>query len=357
MSNQISARQLCAAGFTGLLSLSAAAAWVDWRGALLALPVVVLAVWAAASAGERNGGALKGRGGRPLAILYIMWGVFVAGTALALCGERMSEAGGQGGPFWPTVLAALPVFWLAVGKPEAFARAAEIFYLAMLAVLVFIVLLGMGQVETRWLLAPAGNLTRSVLTAAGIGCTGVYAVVLWNGRGKGEQGRILSWTAAGGLVLAGMAALTVGSLSPALANAVEQPFFLMTVGLGRTARVESLVGLLWLAADVTFLGLVLQSSRGLWRDVLGLSGEKWAGAGFAAAALGVALYLERFGNPNALLRDVIPLGGLVLGGAAPFLLLILGKKREGNLREAISGGLNSPEDGISGGAEMPGKNM
>ena len=304
MNNQISARQLCAAGFTGLLSLFAAA-WVDWRGALLAIPVVVVSMYAAFSAAKQAGGLLKNPGGRPLALLYIIWGVFLAGTLLALCGQRISEAGG-------------------------------IFYLAILAVLAFILLLGVKQVEGRWLLAAGEDLGSSVLTAAGLGCCGVYAVLLWNGQGKDEGRQWLSWTAAGGLVLAGMAALTAGSLSPALAGTVERPFFLMTVGLGKTARVESLVALLWLIADVTLLGLVLQACRGLWRDVLALRAEKWAGIGFAAASLGTALCLERFGRPVELLREVVPLGGLLFGSAAPLLLWAWGslrKKTEEKVRE------------------------
>lgn len=338
MKNQISARQLCAAGFTGLLSLSAAAARIDWRGALLAVPVVLLAAYAGLSGAKQAGGLLKGPGGKLLAPLYIIWGVFLAGVALALCGTRMCAAGSGNGPLWPTVLAVLPVLWLAVGKPEAFARTGEILYLAMLAVLAFTALLGAGQVEPRWLLAQGESVLSSFAVAAGLGCTGVYALLLWNGGGEGESGRILGWSAAGTLVLAGMAAFTAGSLSPALVGEVERPFFLMTVGLGRTARVESLAALLWLAADVTFLGLVLQSCRGLWRDVLGLRGEKWAAAVLTAAALGLALGLERSGDPEALLRGAIPVGGVILGGAMPVLLRALGKVRKGPAPEPISGG-------------------
>ena len=344
MKNQISARQLCTAGFTGLLSLSAAAAWIDWRGALLAVPVVLLAVCAACSGAKRAGGLLKNPGGKLLAILYIIWGVLLAGAALALCGTRMSAAGSGNGPLWPTVLAALPVLWLAAGKPEAFARAAEILYLAMMAVLALIALLGAGQVELRWVLAPGESVFRSFVTAAGIGCTGVYALLPWSG--GGERRRFLGWSAAGALVLAGMAAFTAGSLSPALVRAVERPFFLMTVGLGRTARVESLAALLWLAADVTFLGLVLQGCRGLWKDVLGLRGEKWAAAAFTAAMLVIALGLERYGDPEALLRGVIPVGGLLLGGAVPAVLWALGRMRKEPAPEAISGGEEGPPDRI-----------
>lgn len=357
MKNQISARQLCTAGFAGLLSLSAAAAWLDWRGALLAVPVVILSMCAACAGAKQAGGLLKNPGGKPLALLYIVWSVLLAGTVLALCGTRMSGAGSGSGPLWPTVLAALPALWLAVGKPEAFARAAEIFYLAMLAVLAFLALLGADQVELRWLLAPGAPLLTSFVTAAGIGCTGVYALLLWNGRGEGEGRRFLGWSAAGMLTLAGMAVFTVGSLSPALAGSTARPFFLMTVGLGRTARAESLTALLWLAADVTLLGLLLQSARGLWRDVLGLRGEKWAGAACTAAALAAAQALERFGDPERLLRGVIPAGGLLLGGAVPVLLWALGKLKKRPAGEPISGGGEAEKGRISGVSEGPEKKL
>lgn len=332
MSNEISARQLCVAGLTGLLSLSAAAAGIDWRGALLAAPVVVLAVWAASAAARRSGGLLGGGEGwwrKPLALLYIMWGVFTAGTALALCGQRLGAAAGGGDTFWMTVLAVLPVLWLAVSKPEAFARAAEILYLVMAVTVAAVVLLGAGQVELKYLLAPGEGLWSSAGTAVGLGCLGIYPVLLWNGKGQRETKRWLGWSAAGALVLAVLSALTVGSLSHGLAEQVERPFFLMTVGLGHTSRVEALVAMLWLTADVTLAGLLIHGCRGLWGDVLGLRGEKSVGALLTAAVLALALWEESFAGPEGLLRTVLPIGGAVLGGAMPVLLCLFGKREKG----------------------------
>lgn len=336
MKNKMSARQLCAAGFTGLLSLSAAVAGLDWRGALFAVPVPALAMWVASAAAERGGGLLKGVSGwlgKGLAILYIIWGMLAAGVALTLCGQRMSAAGVQGGSFWPMVLASAPVLWLAAGKPEAFARAAEIFYLAMLAVLAAVALLGARQVEWRWLAAEGAGIGRSFLTAAGTGCLGVYAVLLWNGRGDREKGRWLCWSGAGAAVLAVLSALTVGTLSPALAARTERPFFMMTVGLGQTARTEALLAMLWLAADTALLGLLVQSCRGLWRDVLELPGEKSVGIAMTAAAFLLALCVENLWDAEELAGSVLPIGGLVLGGGAPLLLLICGKRRGESRKE------------------------
>lgn len=327
MKNQISARQLCVAGFTGVLSLSAAAARVDWRGALLAVPVISLAAWAAASAGAETKGLLRAGGGKLFATLYIVFGLFTAGTALALCGERFGATVTQNGAFWPTIIAIIPALWLARGKPEAFARSAEILYLAMLAVSAFVLVLGVGQVESGWLLANEEDIWSSFLTAAGIGGIGIYSILLWNGAEEAENWRFFRWTAAGGLVLAGCAALTAGSLSSALAVQVERPFFVMTVGLSRTARTEALLSALWLCADSALLGLLLQSCRGLWRDVLLQPGEQAVGTVFALAALAVALVEQAVpGLPERLLYYILPVGGVIFGVATPVLLWLLRKR-------------------------------
>lgn len=331
MNNRISARQLCAAGFTGLLSLSAAAAGTDWRGALLAVPAVLLAVWAASSAARCKGGLLVGLRsgwGKLLAILYIMWGLFTAGTVLTLCGKRMEMAVGREDFFWLPVLAALPVLCLAMSRPEAFARAAEIFYLVMLAAVAAVLVLGADQVEAQYLLAPGEGLGPSFLTTAGLGCLWIYAVLLWNGKGEGEEARWLGWSAAGAAVLAALSAFTVGTLSPALAEQKNGAFFLAAVGLGRTARTEALVAMVWLTADVTLAGLLLQACRGAWSNALGFRDRRWVGAALTAAAFGAALLEEAFGEPEELLRTVLPIGSLILGGAIPLLMRMTGKREK-----------------------------
>lgn len=328
MKNPISVRQLCVTWFTALLALAAAAGGVDWRGALLAVPVAALAAWAGCSAARRTGGLLRGASGfcgKALSILYIVWGVWTAGLALALCGERLAAAG-HGGAGWQMALAALPVLWLAVSKADAFVRAGEIFYLAMLVTAAAVLLLGAGQVEWRWLLKEGAGIWPSFLTAAGIGCMGVYALLLWDGKERGESGRWVRWALAGGLVLAAMAAVTAGSLSPALADAVERPFFVMTVGLGRTARAEALVAVLWLMSDVTLAGLMLHGGRSLCKNTLGWRREKIAGAALWAAALAVGFCVECFWEPERLLYDVLPWGGVLLGGIGPAALWVFGKK-------------------------------
>ena len=58
---------------------------------------------------------------------------------------------------------------------------------------------------------------------------------------------------------AALSFVTAGALSPALAVQAEDPFFLMTAALGRTARVEGLASSLWLLPDLVYLGLLARS--------------------------------------------------------------------------------------------------
>lgn len=332
MDNRISARQLCVAAFTGLLAPAAAAAGGDWRGALLAVPVVVLAVWAGCAAAARPGGlsARLGNGwGKVLALLYIVWGVLAAGTGLALCGQRLSSAAGNGNSAgWMLLLAFLPAFWLAASKAEAFARAGEIFYLAMGVVLAGVTLLGLRQVEVGYLFLEGAGFWSSFRTAAGIGCLSIYAVLLWNGEGTGETKRWLGWSAAGALALTLLCVLTVGSLSPALVGLSEEPFFLMTVGLGRTARAEALVAVLWLLSDVTFPALLLHAGRHLCGRVFSIQKGKRAGIVLALLALAAgygALYL---GDPVEILEEILAPGTLILGGLFPCIVWVFEKKKK-----------------------------
>ena len=328
MKNGLSARQLAVASFTGLLSPAAAVAGLDWRGALLAVPVVLAAAWCWGGLGDGGRGWLewwRGAGGKLLSLPYIVWALLFASAVLASAGARITAPDGNGAG-WVCLLVWLPVLWMARGKPSAFGRAAEMFYLAMGAALVLVLLFGGMQVRSQWLLAQTGALWPSFLTAAGVGCSGVAAVLLWDGGKEGEPQRWLPWSGATALAAALLAAVTVGVLSPALAAAQARPFFVMTVGLGKTARVEGLVSAIWLLADVTLLGLLLQCARRLW-SALGLPWTRGAPWVLALIVLGGALALQRTDLAGVLLRTVVPACGLVLGGLIPALACLWEKWR------------------------------
>lgn len=321
----MSARQLAVASFTGLLAPAAAVAGLDWRGAVLAVPVVLLAAWCWRRLGDWTSG-WRGLGWKLPTLIYIVWLLLFAGTVLAASAERVTAPEGRGVE-WVALLVALPALWLAVVKPAVFGRAAEIFYLAVGAALVFVLVFGGMQVKLGRLLEDTEGFWMGFAAAAGVGCCGIVGVLLWDDRGEREKTKWGRWSGALTVALALMSGVTTGVLSPALASEQERPFFVMTVGLGQTARVEGLVSASWLLADVTLLGLLLQCGKKLWR-VLGLKWERGVPWVLAAAVVGIALWFLRAGRSGAWLRGVVPVLGLLLGGVFPLMGLLCAKWRK-----------------------------
>lgn len=333
MKGTVSERQLAAAAFTGLLAPAAAVAGLDWRGALAAVPVVMTAAWCWSERAETTG-----EKGRSLSLLYIMWEVPYAGAVLAAAAERITAPEGRGTE-WVLLLLLLPVLWLTVERPAVFGRAAEIFYLAMLAVLVFVLLLGGLQIKLGRLLEEAEGFWMSWLAAAGTGCGAVAAVLLREREGGPTKGIWIRWSGASAVVLLLMSMVTTGVLSPALAAEQELPFFTVTVGLGRTARVEGLVSAVWLLSEVTLAALLLQSGRRLWRGCRPTvkHKEKARALVLTAAVGGVALWILQKESSGIWLRVLLPVPGLILGGAAPMMGRLCTKWRKPKKRDAHLG--------------------
>lgn len=312
MKGQASSRQLAVAAFTGLLSFSAATAGEDWRGALLAVPVIL----AVARCWERLGKDWMSRLGRPaqtaLGLLYAAWAVVLSGAILAAAGSRITAPAGRD-IGWAVALLWAPVLLLTRKSCSAYGRAAEIFYLAMLAAVTFVLVMGARQIRPERLLKPSDGFWTSVVTASGVGCSAVAAVILWRGNEKEGRPRWFAWSGSLAALTLLMRVVTVGVLGPTLAGEQERPFFLMAVGLGQTARVEGLVGAIWLLADITLAGLLMQCGKCVWM----LPGKNWSSWVLPIAGLGTSLLLSRTGVTGFCLEEVLPIVGLVLGGAVP----------------------------------------
>lgn len=317
--DRATAGQLSAAAFTGLLTPAAAVAGGDWQGGLLAVPVVLLA----ACCWERLGdwtGSWKGTGGRALSAVYLFWTVLTAGVVLAGAGARMTAPDGRDAG-WVIVLIWIPVLLLARKGTAVCARAAQIFCRGMTAVLALVLILGGRELRWERLLRESGALAPSFLSAVGVGCCGVAALLAWDGREEGGTGRRMAWSGALAGATALMRAVSVGVLGRELAAGQERPFFLMTVGAGRTARVEGLAEAAFLLADVTLAALMLQCGKRL-RDGAGLPRKGRAPWVIPAAALAFALWLNGRGTAERWLRETVPATGLILGGAVPGLALL-----------------------------------
>ena len=184
--DQISMRQLMVLLFLGQLSpgihlisgrLASRAGAAGWLAPLGALLLLLVPEWLAARLtgdlpeGQGLADGLRAAfgtwGGRLAATLYIMWGFLLLTVELRLYGERMTtiSPGGTGRWFFLLALAAV-LAWMVSGKLSAFARAGEIFYLAMLLLLAVVAGAGLLQVDGLNLLPVSSRELAGVPAAA-----------------------------------------------------------------------------------------------------------------------------------------------------------------------------------------------
>lgn len=305
---KLSGRQLSVAVLVGGLSTAAAVAGgIDWRWMLAAVLPAVGIGWL----------LLRRVGGRPLhpavRVAYCVWSVVLAADVLRRAAERIQQAAGGGTDLgWLLVLLALPLLWMGWGKAGAFFRAAEIFWLAVLALTAVILLLALPRLDWRYALEPAGDWKDSLLAAVWIMSAGLFALPhIYNKKpADGDTGRGLGWLAGLGALSAALALATAGLLSPKVAVELEGPFFAAAGLLGDSARLEGLVSALWLLPDLTLVGLLCRS----WGE------RRWPMLG-AALALGLALT----GMTGALPRAALPLGSIALAGLTAIVPVRTGK--------------------------------
>lgn len=316
----LSARQLAVCAFLGGLAPAAAGAGYGWQGTLLAVPVILLAGWALTALAPRWCAIEDRWFGRVLSVLYAVWAAALLARGLARCAGRVLAAGGgpeQHAP-WLIALLALPLLWMARGKPAAFFRAAEIFYLAVALTGAVLLVWSAFKMEWQYVLMPAEDLWGGFWAAIETGGTFLFALPYVNRikTANGDGGRAMAWLGALTAAAVLMSLAAVGVLSPAVACEAGQPFFLMTAVLGKGVRVEGLAGALWLLADLGCLGLLARC----WQ-VSGV-GKSWLPPmavviGTAGAALGV---------PSLLSTDVWGIGCAVLAAVTGVVLICAGRR-------------------------------
>ena len=294
-SERLSSRQLAVAVMTGGLSAGAAAAGrTDWRwllpAAALGTVLGALLLW------RLGGGTLH----PALRALYAAWAAVLMADVLSRSAARLREGPADGTSIgWIAVLLALPLIWMGWGKAAAFFRAVEIFWLAVLATVGAILLLGLPRINWDWALAPAGDWKSSLGAGVLTMSTGLFALPLIYNVKPEENGakRGLVWLGTLGVLSSVLALLTAGLLHPAVAAELNGPFFGAAGLLGDSARLEGLVSALWLLPDLTLAGLLSRS----WGE------RRWPALG-VLAALGLALT----GAADILPECTLPLGCLAL---------------------------------------------
>lgn len=255
----LSLRQVLAAVVLAGLSLAAAqAGQMDWKWGLVGVAVSVPLLTGAVLR-LRKGPVYQGGYGVVLTAVYVGWSVLTLGHVLRQAASRMEVTGGSQGVFgWLVVLLALPVLWMSWGKPAAFFRGGEIYWMVLVAALLAVGVLTIPQVTVSYLWTQEKGGWTSALTAAGTVATAAWVlpyIYKVSPQREGEGAAIGRWLLLLGVLTVGLSVLTQGVLGHAAA-ALSQPFFVTTGVMGESARTEGLLSALWLICDLMWAGLV-----------------------------------------------------------------------------------------------------
>ena len=351
--NQISMRQLMVILFTALLSpavrllparTAEEAGAAGWLSSLIALPVVLALCWvmsalfrgtdAGMGLGEIAQQALSKPVGKVLTILYFVWGLLLLCANTRLFGLRFLTTSYRNSPLaFFLVAALLLVLWL-VRKPlSAFARAAEIFYLALAVCLGLTLVFGLFQVRAEHVLPvwvedipDAVSAARPVLAVAGYGVFGAFLGGSVTRRPTNRR-RSMKWAAVFCLVLTALQLVCLGNFGPGLTARMDTPFFMMVkeIGVpGAFERVESVVIALWVLSDLALLGLLAASCCSMARTVFEFKESRSAALPVVAVALVGALFF--FPDTFALdqwMAWTVEWGSLIFGFLVPAALLVV----------------------------------
>lgn len=313
-----------------------------WLAIFGALPLILIALWAAGGIVRKSETcrALRGVLRAIIIIVYLVWTLLTLSLALRLSGARLAVMYGAGPAFGCVVALLIVAIWMGLGKTAAFARAGEVFYLALAVALAGVLFLAAFHVE--W-----GNLRPTMdematLPESGAGVAGLLlniapAAVLGKKVSSKSQNsrRAVGWTVAFCIAVTLLLGAVIGCLGPRLTTRLPAPFLTMVQGLGIKGafqRTEALFAALWALSDLTLLGLLLHT----WRELAGrLYVGKWSRwsvlPAAAAAMIGGWTLFGTVDELRTFCGEVLPVIGLILGFALPLLvrtLLLLWKKKE-----------------------------
>lgn len=328
----LSQRQVIVLLFSGLLGISVdllpalaaqRAGAGGWLIPILVLPLLLASLWTATRVFKLPNGFLR-------CIIYIMYMaqiLTVLALVLRLSSLRLEQIN-EKFPAWLAAAVLLAVaIWMGFGKTAAFARAGEIFYLALAVVIVGVIFLGALQVEPDNLAADMTELAAlpgGGLAAAGI-ILNVYPILVLHTKvttGRESRRRGIIWTVAFCVVLTLVLVVVIGCLGPKLTAHGNAPFFIMVQGVGIKGafqRTEALVTALLCLSDFVLVGSLLHAWRVLAEGVRPGKGGRWSMlAAVPAAVAGWLLFSGQEVRGFAL--QILPVVGVVSGLILPLIL-------------------------------------
>ena len=276
------------------------------------------------------------RAGRGLAALFFLWGLYVTAAHAARIGGRLSD-GLRASPVLLTAVVLVLAGWLASGGVPAFARACEIFVLAVGFGFGLIVVFGAFRLEGAqvllWDWRELAQVPRGALSMVGMLAVGGYLLFLLGDIRPEQRSRRRVLLRLGILfaLLAAAVVLVLGRLGAPLAAEIDAPFFQMVSGLGFEGafqRLEGLVSALWVLGDVVLVGLLLLCLGRLLGQMAGRGEDRrlgWIAAGLAF----LGSLNETYWN-QVWAGSVVPVGNLVALAVLVVCLVGVGRGEKKN---------------------------
>lgn len=282
MDERCTTRQLGVVVFTALLAPASAlptalaqGGSLGWLAMGAVFPLAVLVVWRLGKLGEAGLVArLKGPVGRLVLTLYYIWAVGLCALTAGSCVDRLGRTDYGGMPLWLMAVAlALVSAYLIYKGRGSFLRSVEIFFLALVAVLVL--LFALGAADLRWAnLRPRDwggwrGMAQGVVGGGAALSVGTLAAFFPRKPKGPEESPVWRWLALWCAVAAGLGALVIGALGPKLTAQAPLPFFLVLQGLGFPGgfqRLEALGTAAWVLSDLTLLGLATLAAKRMAGD-------------------------------------------------------------------------------------------
>ena len=264
---RLSGRQLSVAvTVAGLSPAAALAGQVDWLWLLVWCGVGVLLAWVVLR-------RVKGRPffcggfGTILYIMYMVWAAVLAGRTLGRAVGRLEMTSGGSSRFWLLLLLAVPLLCTSWGKPAPFFRMTEILWLVMALTVGVVLVFGVARGEWRYVSAGQDGWLGGLVAAAEILSPALFVLPYIYNVADRSSGRHLAWLSVLGGLAAALSLVTVGILGSA-AERVPYGFYVAAGALGRSARCEGLLSVVWVLSDLTLAGLICRAWGGRKGPVL-----------------------------------------------------------------------------------------
>lgn len=247
-----------------------------WLAPLIALPLLLAALWVIGGGLRQTEGGLAGlycaafgQGlGRAACGLSaaVLWVLFCGG--LRFFGERFVSTmypNTELGMFFSFLL--LVLLWMRGRSLAAWARAGQIFFYVAIVVELLVLALNLGEIKPYHVLpiwtGDLGPVALASVPIIGAVASGTALGFLTGEVVLGSRGRTMGWCAGFCLLMLVTGFVTIGYFGPETTGELQVPFFSLAkeAGIpGAVERLESVVSCVWVFVDVLFLGMMMKGT-------------------------------------------------------------------------------------------------